>query len=271
MSDCLISFGSNLGDSVAIFAEASELLKATPGIQSVVASQPIWTPAVGGPADQPAYLNAAVRCTTSLQPEELHQRLLRIEAILGRVRRQRWGSRTADLDLLLFDSRQIENRQLSVPHRRMAYRRFVLQPAVEIAGEMRHPLCNCTLEELLACLDDRPNQIFIVDDASPPLDWLDELQHWALREPFRIVSGVPSVGVDLRPEDWKVSWLKRSQFDLEAGEAKLLILKEGPEDSCKQVDFRGPRLVLPVFDPNEMRIELAAAIQAMRPIASSTE
>ena len=116
MPDCLISFGSNLGDRLACLSQAAGLLKAVPGVERVRVSQPLETVPVGGPSDQPAYLNAALRCATTLSAGELHQQLLSIETSLGRVRVERWGSRTADLDLLLYDQQQMTSEFLTIPH-----------------------------------------------------------------------------------------------------------------------------------------------------------
>jgi len=85
---------------------------------------------------------------TSLPPDVLLTRLQEIESRLGRTRGERWGPRTLDLDLLLFDELVLDTPQLKLPHPRMHFRRFVLQPAVEIAADMRHPLTGWTVQRL---------------------------------------------------------------------------------------------------------------------------
>ena len=93
--------------------------------------------AVGGPAGQRAFLNAAARLETSLPPAELLARLQRIEWHLGRTgAKTRWAARTLDLDLLLYDDLVLSTPYLTLPHPRMAFRRFVLEAAAEVAPEM---------------------------------------------------------------------------------------------------------------------------------------
>jgi hypothetical protein len=99
------------------------------------------------------FLNAAVSLETTLAPEQLHALLRRIELDLGRRSAERWAARPIDLDLLLFDEQVINTQALAVPHPRMAFRRFVLAPAAEVAADMVHPLIGWTIGELLAHLD----------------------------------------------------------------------------------------------------------------------
>ena len=105
--------------------------------------------AVGGPEGQRPYLNGALLLETSLEPEALLTRLLQIEAELGRCRSTRWDQRTIDLDLLLYDSLVVRSPELELPHPRMAVRRFVLEPAAEVAGSMVHPTIGWSVDRLL--------------------------------------------------------------------------------------------------------------------------
>ncbi len=102
---------------------------------------------------QSAFLNAAVLVETSLTPDELLDEAGRIERDLGRQREERWGPRPIDLDLLLFGELVVATNRLQLPHPRMAWRRFVLLPAVEVAPAMRHPRIGWTVEQLLNHLD----------------------------------------------------------------------------------------------------------------------
>ena len=272
MSDCLISFGSNLGNRSALLAQSVGLLQEVAGISRVQTSQPIQTQPVGGPSGQSPYLNAVIRCEASLSAVELHRELLGIEAALGRVRRHRWGSRTVDLDLLLYDSERIETDALSIPHPRMAYRRFVLQPSVEIAGEMKHPVCGCTIKELLRCLDNRANRIVVVDNSPRPAEeWFDQLALSVEDEPFRLVSSHAEEMVELGKDEWQLMWLDSSRTRAVLETAKLLILPGRPTDPGVAIDFRGPRLLATDFDLEVMRVEIVAAIQAMIPIPIQNE
>jgi hypothetical protein len=94
-------------------------------------------------------LNAAARFETDLPPEEVYALLAEIEASCGRLRADRWAARTIDLDLLLYDELEVNSPGLLVPHPRMAFRRFVLEPAAEVAGEMLHPSSGWSVARLL--------------------------------------------------------------------------------------------------------------------------
>jgi 2-amino-4-hydroxy-6-hydroxymethyldihydropteridine diphosphokinase len=145
-----IGLGSNLGDRKAMLDGAVAALKETPGVIVRAVSSYHETEPVGGPSGQGPFLNAAAALETALDPFELLELLLRIEGQFGRTREVQWGPRTLDLDLLLFGDRIIETPTLQVPHPRMAGRRFVLAPLVEIAPEAVEPVSGRTIRELLS-------------------------------------------------------------------------------------------------------------------------
>jgi len=161
MAECLIGLGSNLGDRAAQLAEACRLLCGHPQIERLESSTHHRTRPVGGPADQEMFLNAALRIRTSLAPHDLLRVVHGIEQQLGRERRQRWGPRAIDIDVLLYDERVEESGDLVLPHPRMAVRRFVLAPACEIAADMVHPTTGWTLGTLLRRLDEPPRWVAI--------------------------------------------------------------------------------------------------------------
>lgn len=130
--DVFLALGSNLGDRAGSLRAALGLLDEDAQIRVVCVSQFHEFDAVGGPPGQGAFLNAAVELRTRLSPRSLLALLLTIETRLGRERRERWGPRTIDLDLLLFGEQRIEEPELIVPHPRMWERPFVLRPLQEI-------------------------------------------------------------------------------------------------------------------------------------------
>jgi len=120
-----------------------------PGVELVAVSRYRETRPIGGPVDQEAYLNGACLIETDLPPHQLLGTLSAVENTLHRTRHERWGERTIDLDLLLYDDLVVESPRLTIPHPRMSTRRFVLEPCAEIAAEVRCPLSACTIRELL--------------------------------------------------------------------------------------------------------------------------
>src|SRR5262245_59422619 len=126
-----LALGANLGDRLTSLQRAVDLL-AGEGVR-VVASSRVWeTDPVGGPQGQPAYLNAVVRAETSLDPHDVLHAANRVEATLGRTREVRWGPRTIDIDVLLYDDLRRNDPELTIPHPRMAERSFVVLPLLDL-------------------------------------------------------------------------------------------------------------------------------------------
>lgn len=145
-----IALGSNLGDRRALLDSAVQSLRVE--VEVVRVSSYVETSPVGGPSRQGAYLNATAEVHTTLNPFALLGVLQRIEDRLGRVRTERFGPRTIDLDLLLFGDRTINAEEsgiaLVVPHPRMHERLFVLEPLAEIAPRAVHPVLGSTIKDL---------------------------------------------------------------------------------------------------------------------------
>ena len=149
-----VALGSNLNDRQANLDRALEMLRATPGVVVSKVSSYRETEPVGGPPGQRKYLNAAVEIQTHLMPKALLAALLEIEAKLGRVRGERFGPRTIDLDLLLYGEVVSHDAELTLPHPRMHERAFVMEPLAEIAPLAVHPLRGSTVRDLLRLLQE---------------------------------------------------------------------------------------------------------------------
>ena len=163
----LIGLGSNLGDRRAILDGAVAALAGTPGVEVRAVSSYHETAPTGGPGGQGAFLNAAAALETTRDPGPLHALLRAVEAQAGRIRTVRWGERTLDLDLLLFGDLVLDSPELQVPHPRMAVRRFVLAPLVEIAPAAIDPMTRRTVADLLANLDRRPSYLALEGPDGP--------------------------------------------------------------------------------------------------------
>jgi 2-amino-4-hydroxy-6-hydroxymethyldihydropteridine diphosphokinase len=158
MPCCLVGLGSNLGNRHEFLDAAVARLAAHPQIGVLARSRWRETRPVGGPQGQSDFLNGAVKLDTSLPPRQLLAILQDIEVQAGRRRApkaspERWEPRTLDLDLLLYDEWTLDAPDWTLPHPRMAWRRFVLESAAEAAGDMRHPTIGWSVLQLLEHLD----------------------------------------------------------------------------------------------------------------------
>lgn len=146
-----VGLGSNLGDRAAYLLLGLSALSRLPKTHLLRLSPVYETDPVGPP--QPPYLNMVAELETELSPKGLLAEMLGVEKALGRERRERWGPRTLDLDLLLYGDLVLEEAGLSVPHPRLHERAFVLVPLLDLLPEGRHPLLGQSFAELLASLD----------------------------------------------------------------------------------------------------------------------
>lgn len=133
MTRAFLALGSNIGDRAAYLRDAVQSLRDA----GLVAVSPVYeTDPVGGPGGQGAYLNAVVELDTDRAPHALLALCRRLEAAAERVRDQRWGPRTLDVDVLWIDGVELDDPELTVPHPRMFERRFVLAPLRDLAPDL---------------------------------------------------------------------------------------------------------------------------------------
>jgi 2-amino-4-hydroxy-6-hydroxymethyldihydropteridine diphosphokinase len=151
-TDAYIALGSNQGDRELNLLRAVAEIGKLPDSR-VTGLSPIYETSPVGVTDQPAFYNAVLRLSTHLSPLELLHHLQHIEnKVFKRSRTVRWGPRSIDLDLLLYADEVIASHELTIPHPRMAERRFVLEPLCALSPGLIHPVLGSAVAELLAAL-----------------------------------------------------------------------------------------------------------------------
>lgn len=141
--------GSNEGERLEILQQASLQLAKRLATSDLICSA-IYETAAWGKEDQAPFLNAALAFDTHHSLEALHQTTQEVEHAFGRERRERWGQRTLDIDILFYGDVVVRTPLLQVPHLGIPDRRFALVPLVEIAADWRHPISRKTMTTLLA-------------------------------------------------------------------------------------------------------------------------
>lgn len=158
MFNVFIGLGSNLGNRTENCLEAIELLSDFTIIKSV--SSFYETKPVGN-EDQPKFINAVAKVNTLLSPLNLLTSLKTVEKQLGRETTDRWGPRTMDLDILIYEDFVLESQELTIPHKELLNRRFVLEPLCEIEPWLEHPIEKKTISTIFKELEDDGSVVIV--------------------------------------------------------------------------------------------------------------
>lgn len=142
-----ILLGSNLGDSKRYISDSIVEIESRLG--TITAKSSLYQTASWGKLDQPDFINQVIELETSLHPGDLLKGVLEIENVFGRQRLEKWGSRTIDIDILLYDDQLVNSPDLIIPHPYLSVRRFCLMPLAEIAPDLIHPISRKSITELL--------------------------------------------------------------------------------------------------------------------------
>lgn len=147
MSQVFLLLGSNLGDREGVLFQAREYINSQAG--SIVKSSALYETEPWGNKNQPGFLNQVLQIETNYSPAELLAKIGSIEKLCGRIRDEKWGPRTLDIDILYFSHEIVVQKDLKIPHPGISERRFTLIPLVEIAPDFIHPIFNVSNKTLL--------------------------------------------------------------------------------------------------------------------------
>lgn len=168
MKRVFLSLGSNIGDRISNIQHSVNALTMTKNVQ-IVKSSSFYETEPWGYKNQNWFINAAIAIDTDLEPLELLETINKIELQLGRNRENeiRWGQRTIDIDILMYENRviSIENK-LIIPHPQMHKRAFVLVPMLEVKADLIHPILNKTISQLYDELEN-PEGVFLYGTILP--------------------------------------------------------------------------------------------------------
>ncbi|MDB4476658.1 2-amino-4-hydroxy-6-hydroxymethyldihydropteridine diphosphokinase [Rhodopirellula sp.] len=236
-AQCLISFGSNLGDRYALIADAAKAVADLCGVNDLQASRLFETPPIGGPTGQEPFLNAVAAFDTDASAREILDSLQKIETDLGRQRRQRWGARAIDLDVVLHGELVGGGTGLIVPHPRYTARQFVLQPACDVAAHYRDPRFGWTLRRLAAHINQgTPSLALVGGDQAIREELCNRLAAQfgittfaakPLAEPMKVVGNAPAPAPVSRDHQATIPKLGADQPQLSEEVARNEQLSEG--------------------------------------------
>jgi 2-amino-4-hydroxy-6-hydroxymethyldihydropteridine diphosphokinase len=159
MNTVYLLTGGNVGNREQYLQESARLIEVACG--KITRRSAIYETAAWGKTDQAAFLNQALELSTLQAPADLMKQLLAIEQKAGRKRAEKYGPRTIDIDILLFNEDILQSSLVTIPHPQMAYRRFVLEPLNELIPGYIHPVLKKTINQLLQlCPDPLPVKKF---------------------------------------------------------------------------------------------------------------
>ena len=147
MNKAYLLIGGNLGHRERNLSTAREFIEQYCG--PVIQASSLYETAAWGKIDQPSFLNQALEIETGFTAEQLIKQVLEIEELMGRLRKEKYGPRIIDIDILLFNNEQYDLPFLKIPHPEMQNRRFALTPLAQIAGEVQHPVFKKSIFQLL--------------------------------------------------------------------------------------------------------------------------
>ena len=147
MNRAYLLTGGNMGDREGNLAKARDLITRYCG--TIIISSALYETAAWGKTDQPPFLNQALEVDTSLNAKQLLRRILKAERTMGRIRKEKYGPRIIDIDILLFNDERHNYQFLNLPHPELQNRRFALMPLAEIAPDIIHPVLIKSISELL--------------------------------------------------------------------------------------------------------------------------
>jgi len=155
-----LSLGSNMGDRAAYLRDAAGMIDKNIG--KIARKSHVYETQPWGESKQDLFFNQVLMVNTTLDPRDLLEIITHIEKELGRVKTEKWGPRTIDIDILFYGKRIIRDKGLDIPHPELHKRGFVLVPMMEIAPELEHPVFKQPIDELyMACKD--PAEVVMLD------------------------------------------------------------------------------------------------------------
>lgn len=154
-----LGLGSNIGNRASNLHDAIGLLEKNVG--KIARKSHVYETQPWGQPDQDPFMNQVVMLNTSLDPRDLLDKISRIERELGRERKEKWGPRVIDIDILFYGKRVVRDKGLEIPHPDLHKRAFVLVPLMEIAPELEHPVLNKQIDELYMNCEDESDVVMM--------------------------------------------------------------------------------------------------------------